>query len=80
MTPSLHARLLARLVDLLGSSEDVCDRLHVPYADFAHWLTERSPMPRAIFLKAVDVLVEEASGPVHAGGEPADEPYPIPTA
>jgi hypothetical protein len=61
MTFSLHSRLLARLVDVLGSSEEVCHRLRVPYGDFALWVTERVPMPRPIFLKAVDVLVEETS-------------------
>jgi hypothetical protein len=80
MIPSLHSRLLARLVDVLGSSEEVCHRLHVPYGDFAQWVTERAPMPRPTFLKAVDVLVAETSlvAEAPAAQEPAsDASHPL---
>ncbi|HWM31962.1 MAG TPA: hypothetical protein VNO69_09735 [Methyloceanibacter sp.] len=54
---------LVRAAEILGGAKPLCDHLQVPMADLARWLTGDGKPPIGIFLRAVDVLIEERGKP-----------------
>lgn len=58
---AIHSRALRRAAEILGGTRELCDYLQVPAGDLARWLNAREAPPAGIFLKAVDLIVEERS-------------------
>lgn len=68
VTHSLHCRLLAEAADLLGGRAQLGRELRVPAQDLARWMTGLEPMPRPVFLKVVDLVIDMTSdAPVAVG-------------
>ena len=65
MTPSLHGRLLSAAAALLGGSARLGHELQVPARDLQRWMAGKEPMPRAVFLKLVDLV----STPLSCSGD-----------
>jgi hypothetical protein len=59
----LHGRLLRKAAELLGGSAQLGYELQVPEQNLARWMAGLEPMPRAMFLKVVDLVIELASEP-----------------
>lgn len=58
--PSLRLRTLRAARDILGNDRALARRLKVSPADLFVWLKgDGLPIPQAVFLKAVDVVLEE---------------------
>jgi hypothetical protein len=55
---SLYRRTLSCARKVAGSEKLLARRLHVPLADLRAWLDGAEPPPRAVFLAAVDILVD----------------------
>ena len=55
---TLEMRVLQRAVELLGSERALARRLRVPMPDLFAWLKGTDRPPRALFLDAVDLLIE----------------------
>jgi hypothetical protein len=53
------ARILQQCEFLRGGKENLAAYLGVPPRDLSHWLTAKSGPPRAVFEKAMDVILEE---------------------
>jgi CheY-like chemotaxis protein len=78
---TLHSRLLRKLAEVLGGIEPVRRALMVPTADMARWLAGAEQMPRAVFIRATDLLIQSTPAPNGApnpqpgnrGPGPADE-------
>src|SRR4051812_47486918 len=78
---TLHSRLLRKLAEVLGGIEPVRRALMVPTADMARWLAGAEQMPRAVFIRATDLLIQSTPVPNGApnpqpgnrGPGPADE-------
>jgi hypothetical protein len=51
-------RVLQRAVELMGSERAVARHLRVPMPDLFAWLKGADRPPRALFLEAVDLLIE----------------------
>jgi len=54
----LHVRLLQKAAEIVGGIDTLERRLLVPGPELAKWMAGTEPMPPAIFLRAVDILVE----------------------
>jgi hypothetical protein len=58
----LHARLLRKAAQLLGGARP----LQAPAQTLARWMAGLEPMPRPVFLKVVDLVIELTSEPAQA--------------
>ena len=59
---------------MIGSRTKLCRYLHVPANDLEQWIADERTPPLGVFLRAVDLVVEET--PPLAGSEPGDPPAP----
>ena len=60
---SITARLLGRAAELVGGREALCHELQVPGTELDLWMAGARPMPRSLFLKVADLLLDEAATP-----------------
>lgn len=74
MTSSVYARTFQKAVQLAGGQKRLARHLRVPIAELEKWLAGKEAPPTAIFLKAVDLVLEETARP--PGSDAADPPAP----
>jgi hypothetical protein len=74
MASSVYSRTLQKAVELMGSRAKLCRYLHVPTTDLDQWLSDEKTPPLGVFLRTVDLVIEETSPP--RGSEPGDPPSP----
>jgi len=67
---TLHSRLLRRLVDLLGGTEELRRELMVPSANLRRWTAGVEQMPTAVFLRATDALARASRAAGHGDVAP----------
>jgi hypothetical protein len=73
MAASVYSRTLQKAAELLGGRKQLCRHLRVPSSDLQDWIEEKAIPPIPIFLRAVDLILDE-TGP--AESEPGDPPAP----
>ena len=61
MTISVYSRALGRAAELLGGREKLAKVLQVPAADLDAWIADRAKPPRDIFLRVVDLILDETA-------------------
>jgi hypothetical protein len=54
---------LVRAAVLLGGARALCDRLHVPMSDLTHWLAGDGKPSIGVFLKVIDIIIDEDTKP-----------------
>jgi len=74
MAASVYGRTLQKAADLVGGRRKLCRLLRVPMKDLEAWIADEAKPPLNVFLRVVDLLIDE-TGPAPAAGEP-DEPPP----
>jgi hypothetical protein len=74
MAASVYSRALRKAAELLGGRDKLSKILHVPTAEIDKWIADQAKPPREIFLRIVDLILDE-SGPSGDAGE-AQEPPP----
>jgi hypothetical protein len=68
---SVYSRTLQKAAELVGGHAKLCRRLHVPMDELQKWIDDRAVPPIAIFLRAVDLVIDETAPPADSGpGEP----------
>jgi hypothetical protein len=75
MVSSVYARTMHKAAEVAGGEKKLARYLRVPLADLQKWIAGKDTPPTPIFLKAVDLVLEETSPPA-AGSEPADPSPP----
>lgn len=70
----VYARALQKAAELLGGRRKLAERLGIPAADLERWIADGKEPPREIFLRAVDLIIDETEA--DGGEEPADPPEP----
>jgi hypothetical protein len=55
---------LVRAAQILGGVRPLSDRLRVPMADLTRWLAGDGKPPIGVFLRVIDVLIEEGRKPL----------------
>ncbi len=73
MLPSVHIRTLQKVIELSGGRAALAARLEIKTRDIGKWLSGKAPIPPEMFLRIVDVLVDELTG---GDSEPGDPPAP----
>jgi hypothetical protein len=74
MASSVYSRTFQKAAELKGGQKKLARYLQVPLADVEKWIIGKDTPPIAIFLKAVDLVLEETSS--SAGSDPGDPPAP----
>jgi hypothetical protein len=67
MAASVYSRALQKAAELVGGREQLSRRLQVPLADVETWIADKSKPSREVFLRIVDVLLDESSAAGEAG-------------
>jgi hypothetical protein len=74
VSASVFSRALLRAAELIGGRDKLAKVLRVPKADLDHWIAGEAKPPRELFLRVVDLILDETSA---AGGQ-SDAPEPPP--
>jgi len=68
---SVYSRAIQKAADLLGGRDRLAKVLLVPIADIDKWIADKAKPPREVFLRVVDIVLDESGG---AGAGEAFEP------
>jgi hypothetical protein len=69
---SVYSRTFQKASDLIGGRAKLRRHLGVPVADLENWIADRSVPPMGIFLRAVDLILQETPAPPSDTG--SDDP------
>jgi len=58
---SVYSRAVRKAAELAGGREALSRRLQVPLAEIEKWLADKAKPPRAVFLRVVDLIIEDDS-------------------
>jgi hypothetical protein len=73
LVPTVHSRAVLRAAELLGGRDKLARVLRVPKADIDKWISGEAKPPREVFLRVVDLILDETSP---ANGPDAQDPPP----
>jgi hypothetical protein len=74
MVAKVYARTFQKAAELAGGRKQLARRLRVPSADLEKWIAGAAEPPLAVFLQAIDLVLDETQPP--AGSEPPDPAAP----
>jgi hypothetical protein len=75
MAASVQIRALQKAAELAGGRRALAGRLGVKAADLEKWLGGKAELPREVFLRAVELIIDELP-PEGGASEPGDPPAP----
>ena len=76
MASKVMSRTFQKAAELVGGQKERARRLRVPQGELQKWIAGGGEPPMTIFLKAVDVVLDETPNPSSASGSEPDEPPP----
>jgi hypothetical protein len=65
---SVYSRTLRKAAELVGGQARLSRHLRVPAAELQKWIDDKAVPPMGIFLRAVDLIIDETPPPVDSGG------------
>lgn len=68
---------LVRAAELLGGARPLCDRLHVPMSTLTLWLAGDGVPSMGVFLKVIDIIIEEGSRPRFTAANDTEKPIKL---
>jgi len=74
MPASVYSRTLQKAAEAAGGQKKLARILRVPVAELEKWIADKDEPPMAVFLKAVDLVLDETAP--SAGSDPGDPPAP----
>jgi hypothetical protein len=63
MASIVYFRTLQKAADLLGGRKQLARHLRVPIAELENWMSGSQVPPIGVFLKAVDLVLDETGAP-----------------
>ena len=66
---SVYSRAVRKAAEMAGGREELARTLQVPLADVEKWILGEKKPPREVFLRVVDLLIEDSAG-ADSTGEP----------
>jgi hypothetical protein len=75
MPTSVYSRTLQKAAEGAGGPKKLARVLRVPLADLEKWIADKDEPPMAVFLKAVDLVLDETTSS-GAGSDPGEPPAP----
>ena len=76
MASSVYSRTLQKAAELIGGRSQLCRHLHVPMGDLQKWIDDEALPPIGVFLRAVDLVIQETPPPAASDGDAGDPPAP----
>ena len=72
MVSIVYVRTLQKAADLLGGRKKLARHLRVPIDELEKWMSGDEPPPIGVFLKVVDLVLDETGAPrdTDPGGTP----------
>lgn len=70
---SVYSRALKKAAELLGGREQLARVLQVPAAEIDKWIADEGKPPRDVFLRIVDLILDESRS---GEGPDSEEPPP----
>lgn len=70
---TVYSRALQKAAELVGGREKLAELLRVPKADIDRWIADQAKPPREIFLRIVDLILDET---IPAAGRDPQDPSP----
>ncbi len=72
MPTSVYSRTLQKAAEAVGGQKKLARLLRVPLGELEKWLADKDEPPMAVFLKAVDMVLDDttSSGACSEPGEP----------
>lgn len=67
MSASVYSRAVRKAAELLGGRDQLSRTLQVPLAEIDKWIVGEAKPPREIFLRIVDLILDETSASGEAG-------------
>jgi len=67
MAASVYSRTVQKAVELLGGRDRLAKVLQVPRAELDRWIADEAKPPREMFLRVVDLILDESAPPRGAG-------------
>jgi len=74
MPTSVYSRTLQKAADSAGGQKKLARLLRVPLAELEKWIADKDEPPMAVFLKAVDLVLDDTTSP--GASEAGDPPSP----
>ena len=74
MAASVYSRTLQKAAELIGGRARLCRHLRVPSDDLDKWIADAAVPPIGVFLRAVDLVIEETPAPGDSPAAGPDEP------
>ena len=68
---SVYSRAVRKAAELAGGREELARTLQVPVAEIEKWILGEKKPPREVFLRVVDLLIEDSAGSDSPGEPPA---------
>ena len=75
MPTSVYSRTLQKAAETAGGQRKLARLLRVPLGELEKWIADKDEPPMAIFLKAVDLVLDETTSS-GAGSDPGEPPAP----
>jgi hypothetical protein len=69
---SVYSRTLLKAAELIGGGAKLARHLRVPEAELQKWMEDKGKPPVTIFLRAVDLVIDETPAPPPS--DPAEPP------
>ena len=73
VSASVYSRAVRKATELLGGREKLSKVLQVPGAEIDKWIADQAKPPREIFLRIVDLILDE-TGPSGDAGDAQEAP------
>lgn len=70
MAASVYSRTLQKAAELVGGRAKLGRRLRVPADDLDKWIEDQAVPPIGVFLRAVDLILEEGPAPDESSSDP----------
>ena len=70
-SPTVYSRAVRKAAEMLGGREELARALQVAQAEIDRWILGEKKPPREVFLRVVDILIEDSAGNDASGEPPA---------
>ena len=68
---SVYSRAVRKAAEMLGGRAELARTLQVPLAEIEKWILGDKKPPRDLFLRVVDLIIEDSAGSDASGEPPA---------
>jgi hypothetical protein len=74
MVPKVYSRTFQKAAELLGGTRKLSRELRAPLADVEKWLAGTAVPPLPVFLKVIDLVLDETQPPGGLSEPPESDP------